>query len=130
MLIGYTVDDLAPPGMYKTLKIMGYLPYHSTGAGFLPSTVHLQIWLVVSTHLKNMSQHGFIFPKFRGEKTHPKVKNLRNVYWFVSSPAGGRISGCPGHLTQDPSTSTGRSNRSQIPASKRILGCPRKLVNG
>ena len=24
-------------------------------------------WLVVSTHLKNMSQNGFIFPNFRDE---------------------------------------------------------------
>ena len=34
---------LAPPGMYKTLSIMGYSPYihhtGSTGAGFLPSAV-------------------------------------------------------------------------------------------
>ena len=29
----------APPGMYKTLQIMGYLPYQLVIAGFLPSTV-------------------------------------------------------------------------------------------
>ena len=31
-------------------------------------------WLVVSTHLKNMSQNGFIFPNFRGE--HQKIFEL------------------------------------------------------
>ena len=34
-------------------------------------------WLVVSTHLKNISQNGFIFPKVRGE--HKKYLSCQHL---------------------------------------------------
>ena len=45
----------------------------------------VHIWLVVSTHLKNMSQIGFIFPKVRVENN--KYLKPPRRYPFCPSPA-------------------------------------------
>ena len=44
------------------------------------SFISLDYWLVVSTHLKNMSPNGFIFPNFRGENKK-MWKNLDYIYY-------------------------------------------------
>ena len=36
-----------PPGMYKTVEILGYLLIATTGAGFPPSTVFLSVFVPV-----------------------------------------------------------------------------------
>jgi len=46
-------------------------------------------WLVVSTHLKNIGQNGFIFPNFPGEnktylKPPPRGTETRLTSWFAS----------------------------------------------
>ena len=52
----------------------------------------LVFWLVVvPTHLKNISQNGFIFPNFRGEnkkylKSPPSFGVKKALFWFGKRP--------------------------------------------
>ena len=43
----------------------------------VPNKVETSYWLVVSTHLKNIRQNGFIFPNFRGE--HKKCLSCHHL---------------------------------------------------
>jgi len=52
-----------PQAQFDSIRIPKNGPvFKITTSGFWQLT-----WLVVSTHLKNISQNGFIFPNFRGE---------------------------------------------------------------
>ena len=54
-----------------------YIIHHSPNKSLMPSG-QMEYWLVVvePTHLKNMSQNGFIFPNFRGEN----IKHIWNQH--------------------------------------------------
>ncbi len=59
--------------------------------------VSLHNWLVVSTHLKNISQDCFIFPKFRGENS----KNIWVATTYIITRLWGPAISCGGWGTLD-----------------------------
>ena len=74
-----TVDERnpAPPGMYRTLEIVGYLLSTSTGADFLSSTV----WLFVPscTWLPSIKGHIFWINKARYTSVGYKHRHTQEI---------------------------------------------------